>query len=363
MQVCKKPYGAILVWDGDMPWIPILMGQPREDQLAGTWLENLAELAGRVCYDSLGTGRATKSKVVDGSFKQGYHDHILQVKHGSVYEHGHFTVEFTDQHMGTYIPCLVGRPGIHVVFKDPNCLRITANLRAVLEWDSFQSPEWLGHGHRLLQKGLVHHANQLAPLVVKDTTSPVSTMKLVEPEYDSEKWISLFMWGSRGFSHEQVRHGDFSAISQRSTRFVDESESEWVDHPLITEFVSDATETAIPTCARECKFHAKQAYQITVQELEAYMIDQGVDALSARKQARGAARGYLGNALETQMIFTANVPQWHRMLQQRCSRFADAEIRMIYNDVLPILQGTKYWDCFKDYELVDSPDKIGKCLK
>jgi thymidylate synthase (FAD) len=44
---------------------------------------------------------------------------------------------------------------------------------------------------------------------------------------------SFFISGvSRGLTHELVRHRVGVAISQRSTRYVDESDSEWIRHPL-----------------------------------------------------------------------------------------------------------------------------------
>jgi thymidylate synthase ThyX len=84
--------------------------------------------------------------------------------------------------------------------------------------------------------------------------------------------------------------------------------------------------------------------------------------MTARKQARGMARGYLGNALQTEMLFSASVAQWKRMLEQRLTPAADAEIRLVYELALAELKRSRYGAAFERYELVDSPDGLGKVL-
>jgi hypothetical protein len=67
------------------PIIPEEMGTPAPDQMLGTPAEQLVELSGRVCYDSL---NAPKSRPSDQ-----FHPHLVNVKHFSVHEHVHFTAE------------------------------------------------------------------------------------------------------------------------------------------------------------------------------------------------------------------------------------------------------------------------------
>ncbi len=95
---------ARLVYDGGSEvFITPEMGMPRDDQMQGTVAEQLTELAGRVCYDSLGKGRPSFSHMsvagIPGDIwkpqrVEGYHDHILGSGHGSVLEHFNFTVRF-----------------------------------------------------------------------------------------------------------------------------------------------------------------------------------------------------------------------------------------------------------------------------
>lgn len=217
-----------------------------ESQDQGPDIARLTECAGRTCYDSYGTGRSSAE----------YHNHILQVGHGSVLEHAS---------------------------------------------------------------------------------------------------ISFYISGiSRGCSHELVRHRAGCAISQRSTRYVDESESEWVWHPLLSD------EDGNPPVTSELSFDttARQMYKQLVEYVETKLLLKGIDKQTARKQARGAARGALGNALETSMVWTANIRALRNVLEQRASKFADAEIRLLanrlYEESLQVCP-----EYFSDYKKQTCPDGIG----
>jgi thymidylate synthase ThyX len=408
---------ARLVYDGGNDvFIPPEMGIPAADQMQGTPAERLCELAGRICYDSLGRGRPSfTQEVVTGADPhtgeqitktvQGYHDHIREVGHGSVLEHFNFTLEipvgtsnylsnepqFAEARMALMAWQCLNRPGIIAVpAKDPRGLRVTMNLRTVTDWMAMsQSLYGYTTPMELQLAGLfIRKANELAPHIIPlevfvsslkavpgsaselyyDELSPPA-VKIVEPISDNERWISLFMSGSRGLSHELVRHGDFTAISQRSTRFVDESESPWVAHPLVEEYCGAQDDSASGGIAERdyiwdenerLQKHALEAYRLIAERLEGFLSRRGIDKTSARKQARGAARGYLGNALYTELIFSANVAQWKRMLRQRASRFADAEIRELFCKALVELKRSRYGERFKEFELAPSPDGIGQ---
>jgi thymidylate synthase ThyX len=81
----------------------------------------------------------------------------------------------------------------------------------------------------------------------------------------------------------------------------------------------------------EVKDVARGTYEDIVDELTPVV---------GRKQARGAARGFLGNALSTELIFSASVAQWRRMIAQRDNEAADAEIRDLFcNYITPVVEG------------------------
>lgn len=169
--------------------------------------------------------------------------------------------------------------------------------------------------------------------------------------------ISFYLAGiSRGCTHELVRHRAGTAISQRSTRYVDESESEWAWHPLITEFLDDsALGMGIPNGAKNT---CATVYRDLVEHVQDALVKRGVDKLTARKQARGAARGVLGNALETALVWTANLRALRNVIEQRASRFADAEIRVLANRLWE--EGVKVCpEYLSDYVKGECPDGIG----
>ncbi len=363
-------------------------------QLLGNDREVLCEIAGRSCYDSLGaeTSRDTP----------GYHKHILEVKHLSTIEHAalNFNIHTRRiEHVGAFALMFLNRPNVWVRQVSPYDLRVCLNLRHLLEWGTYKPAVWPldpPASAEQLGRALAGLAHTRAPMIMGDQSLDILTtirdsghpfdlpniiipesdhsiLQLCEPESDEEKWVSLFMTGSRGFSHEQVRHGDWTAISQRSTRFVDENESPWVQHPLITQYLESSdvvekapngekTELSLRDHLKHVETTAKHAYKTAVGKLLPWLMGKGVDKTNARKQARGAARGYLGNGLYTEVVFSASVAQWRRMIQQRLNQFADAEIREVYAAALPVLKSCRYGKSFEDMGMMPSPDGIGHVL-
>lgn len=400
----------MVVWDGGTTInIPPSMGTPREDQLVGTVYEKLGELAGRICYDSLGTGRPSQTRI-DHVTKEptgdvsvgyvsklipktieGYHDHIHATRNYSVMEHGAFTIRViipAAYGMTDALACLLNRTTLHVIPCLPGLsgqreLRITMNIRHVIDWlshgerhdrrvrDSKNLQSGIGtpwhHGGSPVVKGIagavIMAAKAYAPYFMKHEPDCEHFEFFYSPPMtDDERWVSMYLYGSRGFTHEQVRHGDWTAISQRSTRYVDESESEWVTHPLIEAYWKEC-EAAGGVRDTAIVDQSRAYYKGAAAALEPWLIARGVDKATARKQARGAARGYLGNALSSEMIFSASVAQWRWMIHERLSPFADAEIRAVYAKVLPALQACRYGYCFGDMSTIDSPDGMGKVLQ
>lgn len=171
--------------------------------------------------------------------------------------------------------------------------------------------------------------------------------------------ISFYIEGiSRGCLMELTRHRAGVAFSVRSTRFVDESESEWVWHPLIEQ--SYDWENASGD-VRALEGQAKRLYAELVENVTGMLHDQGVDKTTARKQARGAARGVLGNALPTALIFTANIRALRNVLEQRASPAADAEIRLLAGAIFEAALEVAP-EYLSDYRREECPDGIGFAL-
>lgn len=377
---------AALVYDGGGEVrIPPGMGVPCPDQLCGTPLENLGELASRICYDSLGYDEQGKRR---GRPADQLHEHILVVKNHSVYEHSNFTMRFTKAwNTNDILAACVNRKGVWVEikpgsgpgFRHPRSVEITANIRSVIEWprhttdtNRYSRANWLiGHALR-------GHLAQLAPTIeghlpeweqaetdVYDFTPTETELVPAEELSDDQAWISLWLYGSRGFTHEQVRHR--MAMSQRSTRYVDEDGSPYITHPLVAKFLADpAVSNSKRQWAQQLIDNSMVAdratYKVLVEDLQAYGLAAGLDKQTARKQARGAARGYLGNALASEMIYSASISGWKWILSQRKNKLADAEIRQVYSPGLAALKSSRYGDRFSHYETVPSPDGMGTVL-
>ncbi len=183
--------------------------------------------------------------------------------------------------------------------------------------------------------------------------------------------LTFFLSGiSRGLTHELVRHRVGVAISQRSTRYVDENESTWALHPLLNEFFAslehaparasngEQVELSLQQKTNHVIDTAKRTYRDVVERLQSWLIAKGADKFTARKQARGAARGLLGNALMTEMVWTCNLRTLKTVLGQRAKGAADAEIRLLanrlYEEALP------YWPTYLGrYLKRPCPDGIG----
>lgn len=375
--------GAQLVWDGtEEIRIPEKMGAPRPGQMDGTAAERLTELAGRVCYDSMGSKTSRNSAE--------YIDHILQVGHFSIAEHFNATILFESSNLnflGLMNRTMLNRPWIWVTPVSPNVVRLTLNCRVAMEFDRWTrvladlSPDYpidVATHVGVLIRDMFH---ELAPRLIKqphpaEVSIAMEQLQLrqvvpAEPSTDAEKWITVYTYGSRGFSHELVRHGDFTAISQRSTRYCEESESPWTVHPLIQGYVRDENvpevdrrlgQEMVDTVIAKCR----HTYKWWVDRLIPYVADRIKDdpyaKTTARKQARGAARGFLGNALETELVFSASILQWRHIFRMRAAQAADGEIRVASCAALGAVKVSRYGDRFEDLSLVESGDGTGLML-
>lgn len=340
---------------GDILRVPPEMGEPRKHHLTSTKSDNLIELAGRVCYDSLKQEKSRSS--ID------YHQHIIDVNHGSVQEHVHlvFRIKWgsfplTKEEVAL---CLINRPGTFL-YEDS----IVANIRAIREWYGFENKFSNTKQDNCLGYNLRKLAQIACPLAmgkISEVDTLFSGIRLDDPKEHDEYWYSFYINNvSRGLTHELVRHKFQTAVSQRSTRYVDESESDWALHPLVLKNINKINDD-FPLSINSYIQTSKDFYSIITKTLENELILSGTDKFTARKQARGAARGFLGNALNTELIFSASLPQWKRIISMRMSEHADAEIRLMAEEVYNILKEL-HPDYF-DFVVGTCPDGIGQGIK
>lgn len=145
---------------------------------------------------------------------------------------------------------------------------------------------------------------------------------------------------SRSMTKELFRHHVGTAPSERSGRFVDEALTRWTDHPVLEAFMADdenwieryapfegSDGEEIAVAIAEAVGAGRRAYRVIVRHLQPWLEKKGYSKHDARKQARAAARQYLGNGLETEFVFSANIEAIRNIIRQRGGPAADAEIR------------------------------------
>jgi thymidylate synthase (FAD) len=160
-------------------------------------------------------------------------------------------------------------------------------------------------------------------------------------------WSFVFTGVSRSFTHELIRHRHFS-YSQLSQRYVDESDSDYVEPDVI------ADDPALHAIWCESVNAARAGYDRLVAGLEAKFSDM-TDKTLRRKMARQAARSVLPNATETKIFVTANARALRHFIELRGSEHAEVEIRKVAVEVLRIMQ-REAPNMFADYTLVPLPD-------
>lgn len=349
---------ADLVYDGGSVTIPECMGTPREDQMQGTPLEQLVELSGRICYDSIGKGRSS----------QEYHAHILEVGHRSVLEHATLTMSA----IGLDWSMFVNRPGVFVQALEGTSTpyRLTINLRAVEEWDRYSHLSILRDkemervdkvGFRIRELAS-RHAPQIVLMPGEYDVTP-GGVGLCEGANDRERWVSMVLGMSRACSHEWVRHRYQSAVSQRSTRFIKEDDTPFVLHPVIRTALGYPSDPGISKVLEDAYLAGRSAYTSLEGTLRDSLKKQGLSSFDSKKQARGAARGPLGNALYTRMIYSASVWQWKNIIGQRLTKWADAEIREVAAKALEQLKKSRYALSFEGISTIPSPDGMGVIIE
>jgi thymidylate synthase (FAD) len=162
----------------------------------------------------------------------------------------------------------------------------------------------------------------------------------------------VFTGVSRSLTHELVRHRAGFAYSQRSQRFVDESESPFVIPPAINKNASSESESIL----KDALDSATASYNALVEALEKSIpTDVFPTTWDRRKAVRQAARAVLPNATETKIFVTANVRAWRHFIEMRGAAYADWEIRKLALMILDILKSEAPL-LFGDFEINEMPD-------
>jgi thymidylate synthase (FAD) len=160
-------------------------------------------------------------------------------------------------------------------------------------------------------------------------------------------WSFVVTGVSRSLTHELIRHRHFS-YSQLSQRYVDESESDFVEPDVI------ADDPELHAAWTEAVNAARAAYDRLVAGLESRFTEVPEKTLR-RKLARQAARSVLPNATETKIFVTGNARALRHFIELRGSEHADVEIRKLAVAILRVMQAEAP-SLFADYTLVTLAD-------
>ena len=142
---------------------------------------------------------------------------------------------------------------------------------------------------------------------------------------------------SRSLTHELVRHRAGFAYSQRSQRYVDETEGSFVVPPALA--ANREGIEAARNVLNNALLRAADSYVELVEALEETLPRDLFELNTDRRKAiRQAARSVLPNATETKIFVTANVRALRHFIEMRGAIFADWEIRFLAIEMLRILQ-------------------------
>jgi thymidylate synthase (FAD) len=133
--------------------------------------------------------------------------------------------------------------------------------------------------------------------------------------------------GSRSFTHQLVRHR-LASFCQQSQRYVSEKEFKFI----IPKKIKDNPQ-------------AKEIFISTIlacQEGYATLLEMGIP--------KEDARYLLPNAIESEIVITANMREWRHILSLRCAPSAQWEIRKICLEILKLLK-KEVPSVFADFEI------------
>lgn len=149
--------------------------------------------------------------------------------------------------------------------------------------------------------------------------------------------VSLFIEGvTRGLTLELNRHRHY-AISQRSTRYTNEDEANFVLEPYYADIYNrsggDVATGPELQMLEEFLDQCREAQNTYVRQVNWLMEinPHELTGTNLRKWARGKARNILPHALETRGTWTGNIRAWRHFLEMRSERYAEEEIRRLSN--------------------------------
>jgi len=194
------------------------------------------------------------------------------------------------------------------------------SMPSMLEEDSIQQlPEFAGR-----------HCYMSFGDKAKNKSNSAYIKNIVDHKHFSVLEHLLFTFVLRGISryytHEQVRHRHLS-FSQQSTRYCN------VDTVVVPQGINKDN-------------YFEHCYQC-IEKYRKFIAENDFDnqSLTKRKRLRGIARFYLPPGIEAPIVVSGNLRSWIEVIDKRCSKFADQEIRAVCEQIRDILKKECH-DCF-----------------
>ena len=165
-------------------------------------------------------------------------------------------------------------------------------------------------------------------------------------------WNFIICGVSRSFTHELVRHRAGWGYSQLSQRFVDESETDFIEPDLIS------ADEELHKIWYECIENIIENYKLLLEKLTEKANEKysNLNQVMRKKMVRQTARSILPNATETKIFVTANARALRHFIELRGNLVADVEMRKVAVKILRLMQ-TEAPNIFKDYTIVKAEDE------
>jgi thymidylate synthase (FAD) len=157
--------------------------------------------------------------------------------------------------------------------------------------------------------------------------------------------------GSRIWSHEHVRHRIGVAISQRSQRYVKESDANFIMPPEIRR------NTKTKDIFKKSIERNQKAYNRLIRLLSEDIKEQVPDSTLRVKTVRSSARSLMPNATETFIFWSANARALRHFIDLRAKQSAEWEIREVAIQILKIMR-EEAPNIFADYEIKKTPEGL-----
>jgi len=165
-------------------------------------------------------------------------------------------------------------------------------------------------------------------------------------------WNFIICGVSRSFTHELVRHRAGWGYSQLSQRFVDESETDFVEPDLIS------ADEEMHEIWYKCIENIIENYKLILEKLKEKVSEKypNLNQVMRKKLVRQTARSILPNATETKIFITANARALRHFIELRGSLNADVEMRKVAVKMLRLMK-TEAPNIFNDYTILKAEDE------